>query len=130
MRRVAGAERHPCQPGDIGPVGGVIGDEADRLVNQVRREVITARVNPGWIDVGIVSDEFGRELVGLGVEKTIEPVKAAAERPAVERPGGAAFGQRRDVPFADHVVAIAVRPQHLRQRPRLARDLAAIAGIA
>ena len=80
--------------------------------------------------MGIVGHELRRVLVGLGIEEAVEAVKAAAERPAVERAGGAALGQRRDMPFADHVVAIAVRPQHFRQRPRLARDLAAIAGIA
>ena len=34
------------------------------------------------------------------------------------------------MPFAQHVVAIAVRAQHFGQRAGLARDLAAIAGIA
>ena len=130
MRRVAGAERDPGQPRQIGPVGGVIGDEADRLVDQIRGQVIAVGVGAGRIDVGVVGDQFRRELVGLGIEEAVEAVEAAAQRPAVERPGGAAFGQRRDMPFADHVVAIAVRPQHLRQRARLARDLAAIAGIA
>ena len=74
--------------------------------------------------------QFRRVLVGLGVQEAVEAVEAAAQRPAVERPGRAALGQRRDVPFADHVVAIGVRPQHLGQRAGLARDLAAIAGIA
>src|SRR5439155_14653917 len=78
----------------------------------------------------VVGHELRRELVGLGIEEAIEAIKAPAERPAVEPPGRAAFGQRRDVPFADHVVAIAVRSQYLRQRPRLARDLAAISGVA
>ena len=44
-------------------------------------------------------DQLGRELVGLGIEEAVEPVKAAAERPAVERSGRAAFGQRRDMPL-------------------------------
>ena len=34
MRRVAGAERDPGQPRQIGPVGDVIGDEADRLIDR------------------------------------------------------------------------------------------------
>ncbi len=130
MRRVTGAERDPGQPRQIGPVGDVIGDEADRLVDQIRGQMIAVGIGAGRIDMGVVGDQLRRELVGLGVEKAVEAVKAAAERPAVERPGGAAFGQRRDMPFADHVVAIGVRLQHFRQRSRLARDLAAIAGIA
>ncbi len=43
VRRVAGAERDPGQPRDIGPVGDVIGDEADRLVDQIGRQVIADR---------------------------------------------------------------------------------------
>ncbi len=44
VRRVAGAERHPGQPGNIGPVGGVIGDEADRLIDQIGRKVIAVSI--------------------------------------------------------------------------------------
>jgi hypothetical protein len=54
MRRMAGGGRKPCQPRQIGPVGDVIGDEADRLINEVGREVITALVGPGRIDVRVV----------------------------------------------------------------------------
>ncbi len=55
VRRVAGAERDPGQPRHIGPVGDVIGDEADRLVDQVGRQVIAVRVGAGRIDVGVVA---------------------------------------------------------------------------
>ncbi len=119
MRRMAGAERQPGQPRHIGPVGDVIGDEADRLVDQVRGQMIAVGVGAGRIDMGVVAHQLRRVLVGLGIHEAVEAVEAAAERPAVERPGGAALGQRRDVPLADHVVAIAVRPQHFRQRAGL-----------
>ena len=52
VRRVAGAERDPGQPRDIGPVGGVVGDEADRLVDQVGRQVIAVRI-------GARADRYG-----------------------------------------------------------------------
>ena len=130
MRRMAGAERHPGQPGYIGPVSGVIGDEADRLVDQIGRQMVALGIDPRRVDVSVVGDQFGRILIGLGIEKAVEAIEAAPQRPAVERPGGAAFGQRRNVPLANHIVAIAVLSQHFRQRAGLARDLAAIAGIA
>jgi hypothetical protein len=76
----------------------------------------------------VVGDELRGVLIGLGVEKSVEALEAAPKRPAVERPGGAALGQRRHVPFAHHVIAIGVGAQHFGKRPRLARDLAAIAG--
>ena len=130
MRRVAGAEGEPCQPRQIGAVGDVVADEADRLIDQVPGQVVAVRIGARRIDMPVVGNQLRRILVGLGVEKAIEAVEAAAERPAVERSGRTAFGQRRDVPFADHVVAIGVRAQHFGERPGFARDLAAIAGIA
>ena len=78
----------------------------------------------------IVEHEFGRVLIRLRVEKSVEPIEPSRERPAIERPGRAALGQRRDVPLAEHVIAIAVRAQHFGERARLLRDLAAIAGEA
>ena len=130
VRRVAGAERDPGQPRQIGPVGDVIADEADRLVDEVGGQVIAVGISPRRIDVRVAGDELRRILIGLGIEEAVEAIEAAAERPAVERAGGAAFGQRRHMPFADHVVAIGVRAQHLGDGAGLARDLAAIAGIA
>ncbi|GAA0000873.1 hypothetical protein BRDID11002_08730 [Bradyrhizobium diazoefficiens] len=130
MRRMAGAQRDPGEPGNIRPVGDVIADEADRLVDQVLGQVIAVGIGARRINVRVVRDELRRILVGLGIEEAVETIKTTPERPAVERAGGAALGQRGDVPLADHVVAIAVHPQHLGERPRLARDLAAIAGIA
>jgi len=127
MRRVAGAERNPRQPGQIGTVGDVIADKADRMVDQIRRQVITAGVGTGRINMRVVGDEFRGILIGLGIEEAVEAIEATPQRPAVERPGGAALGQWRHMPFADHVVAVAVDAQHFRQRSSLARDLAAVA---
>ena len=130
MRRMAGAERDPGQPRQIGPVGDVIADEADRLVDQIGGQVIAVGVGPRGINMCVVGDELRRILIGLGIEEAVEAVEAAPERPAVERTGRAALGQRRHMPFADHVVAIGVRAQHLGDGAGLARDLAAITGIA
>src|ERR1044072_8188872 len=62
------------------------------------------------IDMRVVGDELRRVLVSLGVEEGIEAIEAAPERAAAGRAGGPA--------------------RHLGGRPRLARDLPAIAGIA
>ena len=130
MRRVAGAERDPGQPRLIGPCRDVLGDEADRLIDQILGEVIAALIRSRRRDAGVVADQLRRILVGLGIHEAVVAIESAPERPAVERAGRARFGQRRDMPFAEHVVAIAVRPQHLGDRSGLLRDLAAIAGIA
>ncbi len=51
MRRMASAESEPCQPRQVRPVGDVIGDEADRLVDQVGGEVIAAGEAAGRRDL-------------------------------------------------------------------------------
>jgi hypothetical protein len=53
----------------------VIGDEADRLIDQIRGQMITVGVAAGRIDMGVVGDQFRRVLVGLGVEEAVEAVK-------------------------------------------------------
>ena len=127
---MAGAQRHPGEPRDLGPVAGMVGEIADRLVDQVGRQVIARRERAGRLDRRVVAHQFGRVLVGLGIHEAVVAIEAAAERPAVERAGRARLGERRHVPLAQHVVAIAVRAQHLGDGARLLRDLAAIAGIA
>ena len=69
MRRVAGAERKPGQPWQIGPVGSMIGNEADRLIDEIRGQVIAAGASPGRIDVSVVGNQFRRVLIGLGIEE-------------------------------------------------------------
>ena len=130
VRRMAGAEGQPHQPRRLGIVADMVGDVADALVDQVGGQVIAGGEAAGRIDRRVVAHQLGRVLVGLGVHEAVEAIEAAAERPAVERAGGARFGERRDVPLAQHVVAIAVRAQHLGQGAGLVGDLAAIAGIA
>jgi len=92
MRCVAGAEGEPRQPRQIRPVRHVIGNEADRLIDQIGGEVIAVGVSARRIDMRVIGDKLGRILIGLGVEEAVEAVEAASERPTVERAGGAAFG--------------------------------------
>ena len=100
MRRVAGAKCDPGEPGNVRTVGDMVADEADRLVDQILGQMIAVRIRARWIDMRVVGDELRRVLVGLGIEEAVEAVEAAAERPAVERPGRARLRERRDVPFA------------------------------
>src|SRR5579871_5173615 len=84
MRRMAGAEREPGQPGKIRSVGDVIADEADRLIDQVGGQVIAGGVVTSRIDMRVVGDELRRILVSLRIEKAVEAIEATPERPAVE----------------------------------------------
>ena len=129
MRRVACAIGEPQQERRVGLRRDVIGDEADRLVGQVGGEVIAAGVCAGRRHHRVVAHQLGRILIGLGVHEAVEAIEPAPQRPAIDRPRRPGLAQRRNVPFADHVAVVAMRAQHLRQRARLAPDLAAIAGI-
>ncbi len=104
------------------------GEVADRLVDEVGGEVVAGRVVAGGGDVGVVAHQLGGVLVGLGVEEPVVAVEAAPERPPVERPGRARLGEPGDVPLADEVVAVAVRPQELGEGRDVGGDLAAVAG--
>jgi hypothetical protein len=130
MRCVAGTECQPGQPGLVGPCGDMLGNEADRLIDEIFGEVIAAFISAGQRDAGIVADQLRRILIGLRIHEAIVAIEPAPERPAVEWTRGTGLGQRRDVPFAEHVVAVAVRPQHLGDGAGFACDLAAIARIA
>ena len=130
VRRMAGAQCQPGEPRRARRIGRVVGDHADGLVHQIGRQVVAAGEGAGRIDMGVVAHQLGRVLVGLGVHEAVEAVEAAAQRPAVEGAGRAALRQRRDMPLAEHVVAKALRAQHLGQRAGLARDLAAVARVA
>ena len=104
------------------------GQETDRLIDEVSRQVVAAFERSGCIDARIVEHELWSVLVGFRIHESIEAIEAAPERPAVERTRCAGFSQRRDVPLAHHVVAVGMGSQHLGERSGLLCDLAAIAG--
>ena len=106
------------------------GEKPDRLVDQVGGQVVAVLEPAGRVDRRIVAHQLGRILVGLGVEKSVKPVEPAAQGPTVKRPARAGFDRRRHMPFAEHVVPVAVGPQHFGERRGLPCDLAAIAGKA
>ena len=128
--RMAGAWCQPQMPGLVGLVGRMVGQVAQRLIHQVHAQVVAGLEVAGRGNLRVVAHQLGRVLVGLGVHETVEAVIAPAQRPAVERAGRAGLGQRGDMPFADHVVGIALRAQHLGQRRSLGRDLAAVTGVS
>ena len=105
----------------------MVGEIADRLVDQVGCQVIARREGAGRFDRRVVAHQFRRVLVGLGIHEAVIAIEAAAKRPTVERAGRARLGKRRHVPLAQHVVAIAVRSQHLGDGAGFLGDLAAVA---
>ena len=115
-------------PGEV--VVGQPVDPLDRLVDEIRSQVIAGGEGARRIDRRVVAHQFRRELVGLGIHEAIEAVKAAPQGPAVKGATVAGLGQGRRMPLAHHIGAIALGSQDLGQGPGLLGDLAAIAGIA
>ena len=107
-----------------------VGDEADRLVGEIRREVIAFLRSFRRLDLMIVVDEVGIILVGVAAEEAVVALEAAPERPAVVGAGGADLLGRRQVPLADAIGGVALLQQHVRQKAVLERDRAIAAGIA
>ena len=128
MRGMHCAQRQPAQPGRLRQFRHMPGQEADGLVHQVFRQVIALLRRTRRLNRRVVAHKFRRVLVRRRIHEAVEAVEPAGQRPAIERPGAAAFGQRGDVPLAQHVGAVAVRAQHFCQRPGFLADLAAIPG--
>src|SRR5262245_5101456 len=113
IRRVARPECEPQEPRRARPLRCVTGQETDRLSVKVGRQVVPTFECSWRIDARIVEHELRSILIGFRVHKSVEAIKAAPERPAVERTGCASFGQGSDVPLAHDVIAAGMGSQHL-----------------
>ena len=107
-----------------------VGDEADRLVGEVRGQMVALFRGFRRLDLMIVVDEVGIILMRVAAEKAVIALEAAPERPSVIGAGGADLFGRRQVPLADAVGGVALLQQHFGQKPVLERDRAIAAGIA
>ena len=107
-----------------------VGDELDRLVDQVLGEVVALLGGRRRLDLVVVVDQVGVPLAGVAAEEAVEPLEAPGQRPAVVRAGGGLLVARRQVPLADHEGVVALLEQHLREHPVLERDHAVVAGEA
>ena len=107
-----------------------VGDEPDRLVDQVLGQVVTLLRRPGRLDLMVVVDQVRIPLAGVAAEETVEPLEPAAQRPPVVRADRGLLVARRQVPLADHVGVVTLLEQDLRQEPVLHRHDAVVPGVA
>ena len=96
-----------------------------RAVDEVLAQVVAVLGACRRVDAVVVVGEVGGELVGLTVEEAVEAVEAALQRPLVERPGRRRVGHLAQVPLADRERRVALVAQHLGDRRRVVRDVAA-----
>ena len=100
-----------------------VGDERDRLVDQVLGQVIALLRGARRLDLMVVVDQLRIPLAGVATEEAVEALEATPQRPPVVRPGRRLELRRHQVLLADHVGVVAVLGQHLGQEPVLERDL-------
>ncbi len=115
VRRVRRAEAEVQVEGLVGVDLPGVGDELDRLVDEVRGEVVALLGRRRRLDLVVVVDEVGIPLARVAAEEAVEALEAARQRPAVVGSGRGLLVARRQVPLADHVGVVAVLEQHLRE---------------
>ena len=110
---VHGPEGQVGEEGTVGADRDRVVDERDGVVDQVLAEVVALLGAPGRLDLVVVVDEVGGELVGLPFQEAVEPVEAPLERPLVVGAGrrGALHGAQ--VPLAHGEGGVPLVAQHL-----------------
>ena len=130
VRRVRGAEAQ-MQVERLGRVDLLdVGDELDRLVDQVLAEVVTLLGRARRLHLVVVVHQIRIPLAGVTAQEPVETLEAAPQRPPVKRARGRLLVARRQVVLPDHERAVAVLDEHLGQEAVLERDDAVVAGIA
>jgi hypothetical protein len=107
-----------------------VGDEPDRLVDQVLGQVIPLLGGAWRLHLVVVIDQFRMPLAGVTAQEPVEPLEAPSQRPAIIRPGRGLELRRQQMVLAHQVGAVPVRQQHLRQEPVLERDLSVVTRVA
>ena len=101
----------------------------DGLVRQVGGEVVIGLADPGE-NLGRVLEQIRRPLVGLAAHEAVEVIEAHADRPLIERPGGAVLIARRVVVLAEPGCGVAVLLQDRADGGILGADHGIVARIA
>ena len=100
-------------------------DPVDRLVGHVHGEVVVLHLRRLDLDRPVVDERI--PLVGLAADEAVELVEALVRGPAIERARHAGLPRGGLVPLAEGAGAVAVEPQHLRQRRHAVRILPGVA---
>ena len=113
MRSVAGAWAEVHEERLVGRDRLGVLDELDRLVGEVRGQVVSVLGHGRLVDRVVVVDQVGIPLVGLAAEEAVVALEPAPDRPVALRGGHVHLVGGDEVPLAEHV----------RVPPTLAEDL-------
>ena len=104
-------------------------DEFDGFVGKVSTQVVAVLRLCRLLDPVVVVDQLRIPLVGLAAHEPVIPLKAAAEGPAVIRPGCGHVFRWCEVPLPDTESVVALLQQHLAEHPLIERQDAVVAGV-
>ncbi len=98
-------------------------DHLQQLIDEVLGDVVAVVGARGRINVAVVSNQFGVELVGFSLQETVVAVEAPGERPLIERAGSRDVLGGGQMPLADTEGGIALGVKDLSDRGRRVRDV-------
>ena len=78
----------------------------------------------------VVAHNFWTELICFRVEESVEAIETTGKRPTIERTRRTGFSEWCDVPFAHHVIAIAVRAQNFTKGSCFFGNLSSVARVS
>ncbi len=130
MRRVHGPGAEVHEERLVGRHLLGVGDEADGLVDEILRQMVSFLGRLFGLDTMIVIDQLRVILVRLAAQEAVVALEAATQRPAIIRTRRRDLVGRCQVPLADRIRVVAVLQQHLREKTVLERNVAVAAGIA
>ena len=130
VRGVHGAEGQVGEERPVGPDGHRVVDEPDGVVDQVLAQVVALLRGGRGLDVVVVVDEVGGELVGLALEEPVEAVEAALQRPLVEGAGRRRVLHGAQVPLAHRERGVPLVTEDLGHRRGVMGDVPAHVGVA
>ena len=124
MGGVDGAEGQVGEERAVGPNSLAVPDHLEQLIDQVFAQVVALVETRRGVDVVVVDNEFGVELIGLTVQEPVEPVESPTQGPLVERAGRRCVFGRCQVPFAGAERGVALRFEDFGQRGGVVGDVA------
>jgi hypothetical protein len=121
VRSVPGAGGEVHEERLLGRVDVRVAHELDRVVGEVRAEVVALLRRARLRDRGVVLRQVGIPLVRLAAEEAVIALESPAQRPAMKGSGRRVVLRRGEVPLAEGERVVALIEQHLRQHAVLER---------